>query len=82
MADVEVKLTGVEANTQLGKLTARVEELEDLCGAMYQFAGTVGAPERVLDVLWAAAQGKPLSQEALDAILPIQASDCDAFAAK
>jgi hypothetical protein len=82
MADVEVPLTGVEAQAEIGRLTARVEELQTLCAAMYQFAGEVGAPERVLDVLAAAQNGDRLSEEAIDAILPITAAECDAFASK
>jgi hypothetical protein len=35
---------------------------------MYQFAGEVGAPDRVLDVL-AAQNGDRLSEEAIDAML-------------
>jgi hypothetical protein len=80
MADVEVPLTGAEAQAEIGRLTARVEELQNLCAAMYQFAGEVGAPERVLDVLAAAQNGDPLPEEAIDAILPITAAECDAFA--
>jgi hypothetical protein len=82
MADVEVPLTGVEAQAEIGRLTARVEELQTLCAAMYQFAGEVGAPDRVLDVLAAAQNGDRLSEEAIDAILPITAAECDAFGEK
>jgi hypothetical protein len=56
------------------RLRARVEQLEDLCGAMYQFAGEVGAPLRFLDALWAAAQGKPVDTGAL---LPVYANECE-----
>jgi hypothetical protein len=55
-------------------LRARVEQLEDLCGALYQFAGEVGAPVRFLDALWAAAQGKPVDTSAL---LPVYAHECE-----
>ena len=55
-------------------LRARVEQLEDLCGALYQFAGEVGAPLRFLNALWAAAQGKPVNTSAL---LPVYANECE-----
>jgi hypothetical protein len=72
----------LSAQAEIGRLTARVEELQNLCAAMYQFAGEVGAPDRVLDVLAAAQNGDRLSEEAIDAILPITAAECDAFASK
>jgi hypothetical protein len=59
------------------ELQARIRALEALCGAAYQFAGTVGAPERVLDALSAAANGDPIPDVEL---LPISAAECDAVA--
>jgi hypothetical protein len=53
---------------------ARVEELEELCAAVYQFAGEIGAPPRVLDALWSAAQGEAIPQTGL---LPIAAGECE-----
>lgn len=34
--------------------------LRSVCGQVYELAGCIGAPERVLNVLGAAADGKPL----------------------
>jgi hypothetical protein len=51
----------------------RVAELEGVCAEAYQLAGAVGAPERVLDQLHAAAEGKALPHAS---ILPIAAEDC------
>lgn len=56
------------------KLRARVEQLEDVLGAMYQFAGAVGAPLRVLDALWASAQGQAVDTGTL---LPVHADECE-----
>jgi hypothetical protein len=61
----------------LDALTDRVAALERVCAEVYQFAGTVGAPLRVLDLLAAAAHGEPLPQAS---ILPIAAEECDAVA--
>ncbi len=61
---------------QLAALQRRVAELEQVCAEAYQFAGTVGAPERVLDNLSAAADGQPIPHES---ILPITAEECDAI---
>lgn len=58
-------------------LVARVEELQNLCAAMYQFAGEVGAPERVLDVLAAAQVGDRISQEAINRIALVTAAECE-----
>lgn len=55
-------------------LRARVSHLEALCADAYQLAGAVGAPERFLDALWAAAQGEEVP--AGDR-LPISAVECD-----
>ncbi len=56
----------------------RVEELERLCGELYQFAGEVGAPARILNALWAAAQGRKLPG---DGLLPVRAEECSEIAA-
>jgi hypothetical protein len=61
----------------LAALQARLEALETLCGAAYQLAGTVGAPERWLDALAAGANGDPIPEGEL---LPISADDCTAVA--
>lgn len=46
------------------------EALRNLCGEMYQIAGSLGAPANVLDNLSCAAQGLPLPHETL---LPFRA---------
>lgn len=58
----------VTAAQQVRKLQARVTRLEGLCADAYQVAGAAGAPERVLDALYAAAQGYRIPRAAL---LPI-----------
>jgi hypothetical protein len=63
----------MKATQEVVTLRARVEALEGLCGAIYQFAGAVGAPERILDALWAAAQGEAFEA---DGLLPTLASEC------
>ena len=62
---------------RLEALQRRIEELEQVCGEAYQFAGEVGAPERVLDNLAAAANGQPLPHESF---LPITADECEEVA--
>ena len=56
------------------RLQARIELLEDVVGAMYQFAGEVGAPVRMLDALWAAAQGGAVNLSNLTAVYT---NDCE-----
>lgn len=48
--------------------------LRSVCAEAYQFAGEVGAPERVLDNLAAAADGRPLPHASF---LPVTFSECD-----
>jgi len=55
-------------------LQRRLEVVEGVCGEAYQFAGSVGAPERVLDNPAAAAAGEPIPHEAF---LPVSAEECD-----
>ena len=62
--------------SQISRLTTRIALLEMLCAAMYQFAGEVGAPARMLDVLVAAQNGEHLSEEMIDLILTVRSSDC------
>ena len=59
-------------------LRARIAHLEEVCAAVYQFAGEVGAPVRLLDMLWAEADGKTTD---LDGLLPVLAEECDEIAA-
>lgn len=60
---------------QVAALQRRIDELARVCAEAYQFAGEVGAPERVLDNLSAAADGEPIPH---DSILPVLAAECDA----
>ena len=57
---------------EVAQLRARVEALEDVCAEAYQFAGEVGAPARVLDRLWAAAQGDAIP---VASMLPVTADE-------
>ena len=50
-----------------------VERLRRVCAEAYQFAAIVGAPARVLDALWAAAEGKPPLS---DTFLPVSPDEC------
>jgi len=59
--------------SELAVLRARVAALEDVCGAAYQLAGTVGAPPRFLDALAAASGGRPIPD--ID-LLPVSELDC------
>jgi hypothetical protein len=63
--------------TDIDILRARVELLETVCADAYQFAGAVGAPERVLDNLSASAEGQPLPHASF---LPVSAEECDEVA--
>lgn len=45
------------------KQAIRIDQLEQFAAEMYQVAGAVGAPLRILDQLAAAASGKPLPHE-------------------
>ncbi len=62
--------TAAEAEVMrlVGALEAAVQELthlRQLCAEVYQVAGALGAAPRVLDNLWAAADGKPLPHASL-----------------
>ena len=59
------------------QLEQRIAVLEGVCGEAYQLAGAVGAPEKALDNLSAAASGRPIPH---DSFLPVSAADCDEFA--
>lgn len=43
----------------------RINRLEGLCAELYQVLGTLGAPERVLDQVLAAAEGRLLPHRTL-----------------
>jgi hypothetical protein len=64
----------VNPEDEVARLRARVELLEDVVGAMYQFGGEVGAPVRMLDALWAVALGKPVNLENLTGV---HANECE-----
>jgi hypothetical protein len=61
----------------IAELERRIAALEDVCAEAYQFAGTIGAPVRVLDRLDAAANGEPIPDGSM---LPITAEECEAVA--
>lgn len=61
--------------SELDALRARVQALENLCGTLYQFAGTVGAPVRFLDALAAGGGGKRIPKRDL---LPVDELECEA----
>lgn len=65
--------------SEVATLRAGVEALESLCGEIYQVAGTVGAPVRVLDKLWAAAQGEAIPAAS---VLPLVETDFEEVAAR
>jgi hypothetical protein len=49
----------------LADARAEIDRLRQVCAEVYQVAGTLGADPRVLDNLWAAADGKPLPHASL-----------------
>ena len=59
------------------QLEQRIAVLEQVCAEAYQLAGAVGAPEKALDNLSAAAGGRPIPHASF---LPATAADCDEFA--
>ena len=70
------------ANEQLhvqeaADLHLEIDRLRRVCAEAYQLAGAVGAPVRVLDILAAAAEGRPLPCESF---LPVAAEECDEVA--
>lgn len=63
-----------ELTTEVEALRTEVERLRQVCAEAYQFAGEVGAPERVLDNLAAAAEGTALPHRTF---LPVGLDECD-----
>ena len=61
-------------HTDSKRLHARIAHLEEVCAVVYQFAGEVGAPVRLLDMLWAEADGKTTD---LESLLPVLAGECE-----
>jgi hypothetical protein len=46
-------------------IRAERDRLRQLCAELYQVAGALGADDRVLDNLWAAAAGEPIPHGSL-----------------
>lgn len=69
--------TMVERDMRIRDLEQRIVVLEQVCAEAYQLAGAVGAPEKALDNLAAAAEGEPIPHETF---LPVSAADCDELA--
>lgn len=67
----------VERDMRIRNLEQRVSVLEQVCAEVYQLAGTVGAAEKALDNLAAAAGGEPIPHATF---LPVSAADCDDLA--
>ena len=63
-----------DRDKRIRNLEERISILEQVCAEAYQLAGAVGAPERALDNLGAAAEGKPIPHATF---LPVSAADCD-----
>jgi hypothetical protein len=66
-------------NDDTGVLRARLAALETVCAEAYQAAGAAGAPARVLDNLWAAAQGEPIPHAT---VLPILVEEFEEVASR
>jgi hypothetical protein len=65
----------VDGTTEVERILFKeIEILQRVCAEAYQFAGAVGAPERVLDNLLAAATGRELPHESF---LPVTADECE-----
>ena len=70
-------MSRVESTTTRTQLEQRVAVLQQVCAEAYQLAGAVGAPEKALDNLAAAANGEPIPHATF---LPVSAADCDELA--
>ena len=66
-----------DRDMRIRNLEQRISILEQVCGEAYQLAGAVGAPEKALDNLAAAAAGEPIPHATF---LPVSAADCDELA--
>src|SRR5882672_40219 len=62
--------------TDYDTLAAKLEVYKDLCAAMYQMAGVVGAPERFLDALYAASAGE-IQDNPIGTLLPTSIAEFD-----
>ena len=67
----------VESTNTRAQLEQRIADLQQVCAEAYQLAGAIGAPEKALDNLAAAANGKPIPHATF---LPVSAADCDELA--
>ena len=65
-----------ERDRRMRDLEQRISVLEQVCAEAYQLAGAVGAPEKALDNLAAAAEGKAIPHTTF---LPVSVADCDEF---
>ena len=66
-----------ERNRRVRDLEQRISVLEQVCAEAYQLAGAVGAPEKALDNLAAAAERKPIPHATF---LPVSVADGEEFA--
>lgn len=66
-----------DRDRRIRDLVQRISILEQVCAEAYQLAGAVGAPEKALDNLAAAAGGRPIPHATF---LPVSAADCDELA--
>ena len=62
-----------DRDTRIRDLEQRISILEEVCAEAYQLAGAVGAPEKALDNLAAAAGGEPIPHATF---LPVSPADC------
>ncbi len=69
-------MSGMENTSTRRQLEERIAVLQQVCAEAYQLAGAIGAPEKVLDNLEAAADGRPIPHATF---LPVSAADCDEF---
>lgn len=69
-------MNDVENTRTRTQLEERIRALQSVCAEAYQLAGAVGAPEKALDNLAAAANGRPIPHTTF---LPVSAADCDEF---
>ena len=67
-------MSDVESRNTRTQLKRRIAILQQVCTEAYQLAGAVGAPEKALDNLSAAANGKPIPHATF---LPVSAADCN-----
>lgn len=62
---LEGRWTTLELNALADFALATIKDYQELCAAMYQFAGANSAPQAWLDVLAAAAAGEPFTTDGL-----------------